>query len=83
MYFNARSICNKIHDLNAYTKDHSPDIILICETWMTDKIPSLLLGLNQFTIYRRDRNPHAGGILIAIRNNVKSKIKYISQKMNY
>ena len=41
-------------------------------------IPSSILGLDQFTIYRRDRKTHAGGILIAVRNDLRSKQNFIS-----
>ena len=33
VYFNARSIVNKINELRLYTLDTDPDVIAITETW--------------------------------------------------
>ena len=54
------------------------NVICLCETWLNDNIPSSELFLNDYYIYRQDRqmdqdkNTH-GGALIAIKNSFISE----------
>ena len=73
LYMNARSIVNKIDELQVLATNM--DVLAITETWLTPGINSceILPNIN-FTIHRRDRfehnNKHGGGILLAVRNTV-------------
>ena len=55
MYFNARSIVNKVDELEIYTKEEELDIIGITETWLTDEILTSEISLEGYTLYRKDR----------------------------
>ena len=54
------------------------NVICLCETWLNDNIPSFELFLNDYCIYRQDRqmyqdkNTH-GGALIAVKNSFISE----------
>ena len=54
------------------------NVICLCETWLNDNIPSSELFLNDYCIYRQDRqmdqdkNTH-GGALIAVKNSFISE----------
>ena len=51
----------------------SPDIICITETWLTNEFPDVFLDLNDFVIFRKDRdsgNDAHGGVLIAVNSNL-------------
>lgn len=73
MYLNARSIVGKIDDLTLTVGEISPDIIFITETWLSSDVSDAHLSLEDFVVYRRDRNngadPH-GGVLIAVKSHL-------------
>ena len=55
------------------------DIICLCETWLNENIASSELMLNEYSIYRserqtaKDQNLH-GGVLIAVKQTLSSKL---------
>ena len=60
-----------------------PDIIVLTETYLHPGILDSELSLENFVIYRRDRHntadaPSGGGILIAVKQNLKSQITQVS-----
>ena len=70
MCLNARSIVGKILDLQVIVSNFSPDVICISETWLHDNISNSVFCLNNYQIFRKDRddglNAH-GGVLIAVK----------------
>ena len=58
MFVNARSIMNnlKLHELSAYAAEHKILIIGLAETWLNSEISNSEISLNEFTLYRKDRN---------------------------
>ena len=46
----------------------------ITETWLHDIIHNNELLPTSYTIYRRDRESHGGGVLIAINNDIHSRL---------
>lgn len=78
MFVNARSVLSnfKIEELEAYAMENDLDIIGIAESWLTDNILQSEVNLNGFTLYRKDRcrvRPgRGGGVMLYIRNDVKS-----------
>lgn len=70
--FNARSLCNKLHELKTHITINKPDLLFISETWLTSFTPSsLLVNELNYSIFRRDR-PRAcrgGGVCILSNND--------------
>ena len=65
MYFNARSIINKIDELQLLIEAEHPDVIGICEMWLKDNILDNELIVNDYNIYGQDRvNKIDGGVLL-------------------
>ena len=66
MYTNTDGIdTNKLAELKDRIQDKNPDIICITETKLTPNIMDEALGLEQYTIWRKERkNKGGGGILI-------------------
>ena len=44
------------------------DIACITETWLSDEIHDSQVSLKDFTLFRKDRPTHAGGIAAFIRS---------------
>ena len=74
---NARSIRNKIPDLQLLARDIDPDIISVTESWLSNDFDSSSLGLLGYNIFRTDRNygedPH-GGVFLAVKSTLHPKL---------
>jgi hypothetical protein len=70
LYFNARSLGNKLNSLFPILASYKFHLIAITETWLTEKYPDALLtfGLN-YTIFRCDRVAKpGGGVCLLVQN---------------
>ena len=72
-----RSLVNKIADLHAFVQVHDPDVIGLCETWLSQDVDDFSLGLPNYEIFRRDRGSRGGGLLFAIKTKLSPCSKYI------
>ncbi len=63
---NLRSVNNKIDEVSAKVKDLSPDIAVFTETWLDSTYPDSSLNIDGYTVCRKDRNRHGGGIMCYI-----------------
>ena len=77
LYFNSRSIFSKINDLAIATQFYTPDLILICETWLNEQTPNAMLNIEGYYInsdLRKDRTDTlrgiGGGLLVYIRDGI-------------
>ena len=74
MYFNARSIVNKIDELELYIKEEDLDIIGITETWLTEEILTSEICPEGYTLYRKDRKDlvktRGGGVALFVKNDI-------------
>lgn len=60
--FNARSIMNKLPELNAFVSINDPDCVAITETWLNDVTPSsLIVDTYRYSVFRKDRCSRGGG----------------------
>jgi len=76
MYFNARSITNKVDELQLYINDENPDVIGITETWLHEDIFDSELNAFDDTIYRHDRNnKQGGGTALLIKKSINSILR--------
>ena len=75
IYFNARSIVNKLDELQLYINKEKVDIIGITETWLNEEISDVELNINDYTIFRHDRlNKTGGGVILLIKKDIKVNI---------
>ena len=51
MYFNARSILNKLDELELYIKDENLDIVGVTETWLTEEILTSEVSIDGYTVH--------------------------------
>ena len=80
LYFNARSLNNKITELHTLLTVYTYDVILITESWLKTwhKNSFLCNGLGYF-ILRADRHDaeHGGGVCALIKLNMSSQVNLI------
>ena len=68
---NARSIVNKVPELEAYVYEMSPDVILITESWTRDDVGDAEIALKGYNIIRKDRRDRTGGgCLLFVREHL-------------
>ena len=64
VYYNAKSIVPKFDELCASCVAYKTDILCIVETWLNEDISNEQLDIPGFTLHRKDRHHHGGGVLI-------------------
>ena len=76
LQMNIRGITSKVSDL-LYLIDHTfqnqtPDVILLCETWLNDNSPPLSIpGYNLFNTNRKHK--HGGGVAILVAETLQCR----------
>ena len=68
IFFNARSVVNKLVKLHSIVDTDNPDVLAIDETWINDSIADSEIVDPSYIIFRRDRHRHGGGVLIAVKD---------------
>ena len=83
MYTNLRSIRNKVTEFASTVSIVDPDIFCVVETWLTSDYNNGKVKLENYYIFRKDRDSRGGCILIGVeklflRNPIfiKKKIKF-------
>ena len=61
---------NKRIDLQALLDVQGLDVLAVTETFLSDVILDSELISDGFTIFRRDRDRHGGGVMLVVRNNI-------------
>lgn len=78
-YQNAGGFKTKLREFQQAVTCSVYDILIFCETWLTNDVPDAELGLTNFNIFRVDREAtnstkkRGGGVLIAIKKHLKAK----------
>lgn len=74
LYFNARSIMNKIDELELYLTQEKPDLLGITETWTYEDVQDSEICVEGYTLLRKDRaigdKIRGGGVAIYIKNEI-------------
>jgi hypothetical protein len=65
---NARSICNKVLDLNGLLDDEQPDLAFLTETWLTTEKETVVTNMinQQYHVLSANRDGRGGGALILV-----------------
>jgi hypothetical protein len=70
LFFNSRSLVSKLVDFHTLVDTENPDIIAVNETNLADSIcDSEVIGA-PYVLFRRDRNRHGGGVMIAAKDSL-------------
>ena len=76
MLANARSLFNKINELEIVAKMQEIDVVCITETWLKDQIPNEAIDCLGMNLCRLDRtNVAGGGITVFINNTIPFKVR--------
>ena len=63
IFWNVRSLYNKIDTIRLEIDKINPDILNVCETWLHDDIENDFVSIKDYTLIRSDRKTFENGIL--------------------
>ena len=63
IFWNVRSLYNKIDSIRHEIDKINPDILNVCETWLHDDIENDFVSIKDYTLVRADRKTYENGIL--------------------
>ena len=70
IHVNARSLYNKMSEIRHISGKTNAAVIAITETWFNDSHTDTEVGIIGYNILRRDRQGHAGGVCVYIREGI-------------
>ena len=65
---------NKIDSFQSFVYSSDYNIICVTETWLTDQLSNTEILPTNYTLFRNDRHSRGGGVLIAVSNDVPSRL---------
>ena len=69
---NINSLYKHLDELRIFCFEHSPHIICLNETKITEEFSDELLKIDGFqNIIRKDRTRHGGGVAVYVKNDIK------------
>ena len=76
-HININSLPNKVDELSLLLGNDPFDIVAVSETHCDSTIPDTDVCIDNFTVIRKDRSRHGGGVALYIRNSLSfSQINY-------
>ena len=82
--FNARSLFPKFDEFRLSVSSLDPDIICICETWLTNDIQNSEISLPGYSLFRKDRlHKIGGGAAIYAKSNLSSSLIKLSSSLEF
>jgi hypothetical protein len=74
LQWNCGSINTSMRELGLFIEERMPHVILLQETWLKRTDMTINQELDQYTLFRADRDSRGGGVVIAIRDDVSSRV---------
>ena len=57
--------------MEVFISKFNPDVFCVTESWLNESIPDYLIGVNNFSIFRSDRERKlGGGVCVYVRRNI-------------
>ena len=76
MLSNARSLTNKVNELEVLKESYRADLIFVTETWLADTVPDEIVNVSGLNIVRRDRLcGRGGGVAIYVNHDIPLKLE--------
>ncbi len=73
LMLNACSLMNKIDKLITIVQTYKPHIVAITDTWLHDQMNDAEIAINDYHIFRNDREGRGGGALLLIKSSLRPK----------
>ena len=73
---NVCSLRNKIHEIHQILFTHKIHILSVNETWLDSSVADSIISVPGYSLYRKDRNLHGGGVCFYVHSDLKVKQHY-------
>ena len=70
IHLNVHSLLPKISELRIIANKTSAAVITLTETWIGNLVTNSEISIDGYTVFRKDRNRHGGGVCLYIKNNI-------------
>jgi len=71
---NTHSIVNKLDPFQNFIYSISPDVIVVTETWLSDRIFDNKILPYNYALICKDRKTRGGGVMFAIKSSISYQI---------
>ena len=76
LLINARSIRNKVPQLQALLQLHNINLVAITETWLDASVKTAEIFPSSYQVFRKERkDKRGGGVLFAFKNSLKVTLR--------
>ena len=72
-YINARSILPKVEQVQHLLYSNNIHLLAVGETWLDESVLDSEIDIDGYSVLRRDRNRHGGGVMFYVCDNVSYK----------
>src|SRR5579872_1421503 len=73
----------KKHSFITLIQNYDPDIFVAVETWLCEEINDQSLFPVGYSLFRRDRSAHGGGVLIGIKSILSGQIIHVDKDYEF
>ena len=73
VHLNIRSLRYKINNLRTWVTQHKPNIITVSETWLYELISDASMKIDNYVLYRADRDQYGGGLATYVDSTLISE----------
>ena len=73
-HINIASLRHKVHDIHKILHGHGIHVWSVNETWLDDSISDAAVHIPGYSIFRRDRERHGGGVALYIQSTLPVKL---------
>ena len=75
LHLNANSLLPKIDELRHIARLTNAAVIGICESKLDGSVPTSQIQIDEYDLFRCDRNRHGRGVVCYIRNDLRYNVK--------
>lgn len=70
IHINARSLIPKLSEIKLLLSKTKAAVLAISESWLDETVPDNEVRIDGYSILRRDRNRHGGGVMLLIKDGL-------------
>ena len=74
---------SKKHSFISLIQNYDPDIFVAVETWLCEEINDQSLFPLGYSLFRRDRSAHGGGVLIGLKSILSGQIIHVDKDYEF
>ena len=65
-----RGLLSKIDDMKMILDECNVDILGVCETFIDSNVADNEIGIDEYSIVKKNRNRHGGGVLLYVKDGI-------------